>query len=152
MWTPLLQHPARGSNRSRTSRSALPTPSMVASTPTSFLPSPPSSSNSPGPLTPLPDNPDNPPIFLAAAPAQDSLNFRFFEPPDLPTTISDRMPQICIRHMQRRPLHNRTSSRVCKRSWAAEHGFRSGRTSTSASNFQPTTNHPLTILYRLAAH
>ena len=89
---PLGQEPAR---------SALPTLSLVASTPTSFLPSPPSSSNSPGPLTPLPDNPDNPPIFLAAAPAQGSLNFRFFEPPDLPTTTSDRMPQIWNRRMQR---------------------------------------------------
>ena len=93
--------PGKGLQPLEEPRSALPTPSMVASTPTSFPPSPPSSNNSPGSLTPLPDNPDNPPIFLAAAPAQDSLNFRFFEPPDLPTTTSDRMPQIWNRRMQR---------------------------------------------------
>ena len=116
----------------------------------SFLSSP-LSSNPPGPLTLLPDNPPNLPARRAT---HVSLTFRSSDSPNLPTANSNRRPQACVRRMQRRRLHNRTSSRVCKRSWAAERRTWSSvwAGSTAASNLQPTTNQPLTDLYHLAAH
>ena len=71
----------------------------------SFLSSP-LSSNPPGPLTLLPDNPPNLPARRAT---HVSLTFRSSDSPNLPTAISNCRPQACVRRMQRRRLHNRTS-------------------------------------------
>ena len=71
----------------------------------SFLSSP-LSSNPPGPLTLLPDNPPNLPARRAT---HVSLTFRSSDSPNLPTAVSNRRPQACVRRMQRRRLHNRTS-------------------------------------------
>ena len=142
VWTTLLQALAGRPTRRPAKRPACRRiPSSFGCSPPllpSFLSSP-LSSNPPGPLTLLPDNPPNLPARRAT---HVSLTFRSSDSPNLPTAISNRRPQACVRRMQRRRLHNRTSSRVCKRSWAAEHGLRFGRAPLLlATSNQPLTNH-----------
>ena len=97
-------HPTSGQAASLPPHSTLPSVAFHHST--SFVPSSPLSNNPPGPLTLLPDNPPNLPARRAT---HVSLTFRSSDSPNLPTAISNRMPQACIRRMQRRRLHNRTS-------------------------------------------